>query len=150
MKNLISVIALFSALLLFSNPINAQTKEKETIKNVVASYFKALNAGDKEKVVAQFAPEGVLLAPGAPTATGTAQIRGSYEYVLNTFSFALEQTVSEVIIQGNYAILSSTSKGVLTIKASGEKVEDNFRELFVLQKINGSWKIAKYMYNQPH
>jgi hypothetical protein len=51
-------------------------------------------------------------------------------------------------VQGNYAIVSSTSKGSFVIKAKNETVSDDYRETFVLQKVNGAWKIARYMYNQ--
>ena len=34
------------------------------------------------------------------------------------------------------------------IKASGQTVPDENRELFVFEKVDGNWKIARYMYNK--
>ena len=96
-----------------------------------------------------FTKNGVLLAQGAPTATGSEQVSGTFNYVFNNFSFALKVTIDEVIVQGNYAIVSSTSKGSFVIKAKNETVEAEYRETFVMQKEGRVWKIARYMYNQP-
>jgi ketosteroid isomerase-like protein len=53
-----------------------------------------------------------------------------------------------VEVSGNKAFARSTSKGSFVIKASGQTVADENRELFVFEKVNGQWKIARYMYNK--
>jgi hypothetical protein len=40
------------------------------------------------------------------------------------------------------------TKGTTLIHANGQTVPEENRELFVLQKINGQWKIARYMFNK--
>jgi hypothetical protein len=39
-------------------------------------------------------------------------------------------------------------EGSTLIHATGETVPEENRELFVLQKENGSWKIDRYMFNK--
>ncbi len=146
-KSIFSLLAVAS-FVLFANTTNAQSKAKASVENVVHTYFDALNASDANKVVSLFTTDGVLLAAGAPTATGTEQLKGTFKYVFDNFTYTLEETVGEVTVKGNHAIVRSTSKGTFVIKASGQKVEDEFRELFVLQKVKGDWKIARYMYNR--
>lgn len=59
-------------------------------------------------------------------------------------------TVGKVLILGDYAVATSVSSGKMTVNASGETTEgNNFRETFILRKINGRWLIARYMYNTP-
>ena len=147
MKKLIVGLLTIGSLLL-SNTVNAQSKEK-AVETLVQNYFDALNAGDATKATSYFTKNGVLLAQGAPTATGSEQVSGTFNYVFNNFSFALKVTIDEVIVQGNYAIVSSTSKGSFVIKAKNETVEAEYRETFVMQKEGRVWKIARYMYNQP-
>ena len=148
MKKSIFSLLTIAAFMLLSNSTNAQSKDKAAVEKVVYAYFDALNASDANKVVSLFTTDGVLLPTGAPTAAGTEQLKGNYQYVFDNFSFTLEETISEVTVQGKYAVVRSTSKGSLVIKANGQKVEDDFRELFVLQKVKGAWKIARYMYNR--
>lgn len=147
MKN--SIFGLMTvASMLTPNVANAQSKEQAAAEKLVHTYFDALNAADAEKVLSLFTSDAVLLPSGAPTAAGTEQLKGNYQYVFDNFGFALEETIGEVVVEGNYAFVRSTSKGSLLIKANQQKLEDNFRELFVLQKVNGDWKIAQYIYNQ--
>lgn len=60
----------------------------------------------------------------------------------------LSNLAIEKRINGNYAFARTTSKGATLIHASGETVPEENRELFVLQKENGVWKIARYMFNK--
>jgi len=148
MKNLIFGLITISSLFL-SITVNAQSKDKVAVETLVQQYFDALNSGDAVKVTSCFTKTGVLLAPGAPTATGSEQVNGTFNYVFDNFSYALKVTIDEVIVQGNYAIVCSASKGSFEIKSKNEKVEAEYRETFVLQKEGDTWKIARYMYNQP-
>lgn len=136
------------SLLMSGNTSSAQSNSKTEVEKVVQGYFKALNASDGAKVVSHFTENGVLLPSAAPTAEGTEQLKGNYQYVFDNYTFDLKVTIASVTVQGNYAFVRSTSKGSLGIKANGQKVEAEFRELYVLQKVKGSWKIANYMYNQ--
>ncbi len=138
----------FLSVLFFATTVKAQGKEQAAVKTVVQNYFEALNASDVNKVTSYFTTDGVLLAPGAPTATGTEQLKGTFKYVFDNFTYTLAVSIAEVTVQGNYAFVASTSKGSFVIKASNQKIEDDFRETFILKKVNGQWKIARYMYNK--
>ncbi len=148
MKKSILGLLILVSLFAFKNAATAQSNDKASVEKTVQAYFDALNASDANKAASLFTENGVLLAQGAPTATGSAQIAGTFNYVFDHFKYSLEVSIGEVIVQGNYAVVSSTSKGSFVIKAKNETVADNYRETFVLQKVNGTWKIARYMYNQ--
>jgi uncharacterized protein (TIGR02246 family) len=147
-KSIIGLLTIVS-LLLMGNTANAQSKDKSAVETLVHNYFDALNSGDAAKVTSFFTKTGVLLAQGAPTATGSEQVIGTFQYVFENFSYSLKVSIGEVIIQGNYAIVSSTSAGSFVIKAKNETVVTEYRETFVIHKEGGVWKIARYMYNQP-
>jgi uncharacterized protein (TIGR02246 family) len=148
MKNLGIVLVVIISFLAFGNNVNAQSKNKASVEQIVLNYFDALNASDVNKVVSYFTNDGVLLAPSAPTATGTDQLKGTFQYVFDNFKYTLNVTVGEIIIEGNYAFVSSTSKGSFVIKSTNQTVNDDFRETFIMQKVSGTWKIARYMYNK--
>lgn len=137
------------AMLSFGTTANAQNKNQVAAEKLIRTYFDALNAGSAEKVTSLFTDTGVLLAQGAPTATGREQVNGTFQYVFDNFDYTLKVSIGEVIVQGNYAIVSSTSTGSFVIKATGETVPADYRETFILEKENGVWKIERYMYNQP-
>lgn len=147
MKNPLVKLVVWGSPFFLGQQLAAQSDEA-AVKNAVHAYFKAMNAADLTGVVAAFAEDGVLLPSAAPTARGTEQLSGNYTYVFDNFGFALEETIESAVVTGDRAVVRSTSSGKLTIKASGAEVADNFREVFVLKKVNGAWKIDTYMYNQ--
>lgn len=148
MKSLLFAIAILGSLLFFPSKAEAQTNAKAEIEKLIFAYRDALNASDANKVVSLYTSQGVLLANAAPTAEGAEQVKGTYQYVFDNYKYNLEFTIIEIIVNGNYAFARSTSKGSFIIKASGQTVADENRELFVFEKVNGNWKIARYMYNK--
>lgn len=124
------------------------SKEEAAIKKVIFDYQDALNASDAAKVTELYTENGVLMANAAPTAEGSDQVKGTYQYVFDNFDYDLQFTILDIEVHGNTAYVRSTSKGSFLIKKNGQSVPDENRELFVLQKENGEWKIARYMYNK--
>ncbi len=123
-------------------------KEQSEIKKVLFSYRDALNESNAEKVLSLYTENGVFMPSGAPTAIGQEQIKGTYEFVFSTIQLNIEFYIDEIEIIGEYAFARTTSKGTTLIRASGETVPEENRELFVLRKENGSWKIDRYMFNK--
>jgi len=147
MKKLLPIF-LFSIFLFSATDAESQDKNKLEIESLIQDYQKALNASDLNSVVSIYTKDAVLIPTASPTADGQEQIKQTYVYVFDNFSFNLNFDVLEIEVMGNRAFARSTSKGDLTIKASGETVPDENRELFIFENQNGNWKIARYMYNK--
>jgi uncharacterized protein (TIGR02246 family) len=147
MKKLLFLLTLIATVFI-STSANSQSNEKSAVEQLVRSYFDALNASDFNKVISLFTEEGVLLATGAPTASGNEQVKGTFQYVFDNFKYNLQVTIGDVSVAGKYAFVSSTSKGTYVVKATGQTAPDEYRELFVIEKVKGDWKIARYMYNR--
>jgi ketosteroid isomerase-like protein len=76
------------------------------------------------------------MANSAPSAEGAEQVKGTYQYVFDNFNYTLQFSILEIEVSGNYAFSRSTSKGSVAIKASGQTVPDENKELFVLEKVD--------------
>lgn len=126
----------------------SQNKNKVEIEHLIQNYQTALNASDVNSVVSLYSPDAVLIPNAAPAADRQEQIKQTYVYVFDNFSFNLNFDILEIEMFGNKVFARSTSKGKLSIKASGETIPDENRELFIFEKQNGDWKIARYMYNK--
>jgi len=124
------------------------TMEKSAIEKLIFAYQDALNASDVKKVIELYTKDGVLMANSAPTAEGAEQVKDTYQYVFDNFSYTLQFSIIEIVVNGNIAFARSTSKGSFVIKSSGQTVPDENRELYVFEKVGGNWKIARYMYNK--
>jgi uncharacterized protein (TIGR02246 family) len=124
------------------------TKEQSAIRQLLLSYRNALNASDVPGVLALYTKDGVFMPAGAPTASGREQVKASYEFVFKAIQIHIEFFIEEIAVSGDYAYVTTNSKGTSLINASGQTVPEENRELFVFQKENGQWKISRYMFNK--
>lgn len=77
-------------------------------------------------------------------------MENNYKGLFSGACLDLDFTVLEMNVVSKYAFVRSTSTGQITDKAGKKTATDDFRELWVLEKTNGQWKIARYMFNQSH
>lgn len=125
-----------------------QTTEKTAIEKLLFSYRDALNASDVNKVLPLYTNDGVFMPSNAPSAMGQDQVKAAYEFVFSQIQLNIEFYIDEIVVNGDYAFARTTSKGTTLIHANKQTVAEENRELFVLQKTNGQWKIARYMFNK--
>lgn len=125
-----------------------QISEKLAIEKLLFSYRDALNASDVNKVLPLYTNDGVFMPSNAPSAIGQEQVKNAYEFVFKAIQLNIEFFIDEIITSGDYAFARTTSRGTTLIHANGQTVDEENRELFVLQKISGQWKISRYMFNK--
>lgn len=125
-----------------------QTTEKTAIEKLLFSYRDALNTSDVNKVLPLYSNDGVFMPSNAPSAIGQEQVKAAYEFVFSQIQLNIEFYIDEIVVNGDYAFARTTSKGTTLIHANKQTVAEENRELFVLQNINGQWKIARYMFNK--
>jgi len=158
MKKILITGAIIATVFAFQNKVVSQvnnlkqvkmsTTEKSAIEKTLFSYRDALNTSDVSKVLTLYTNDGVFMPSNAPSAIGQDQVKGSYEFVFKTIQLNIEFFIDEIVINGDYAFARTTSKGTTLIHANGQTVPEENRELFVLQKVNGEWKISRYMFNK--
>lgn len=136
------------ALSLASSLAYAAGSDEKDIKAVIASYKEALKSADSTKVVQNFSPNAVLMTPNAATAKGSNEIKAVYDGLFKILKLDINFSIDEVVVNGEYAFVRSTSKGTATLLENNVKADEINRELFIFQKQNGKWKIAYYMYNK--
>jgi uncharacterized protein (TIGR02246 family) len=138
---------LFSTFHLARAPMVA-TPDQTAIEHLLHAYGDALNAASVPQVLALYAPDGVFMPAGAPSASGPAQVEQSYAAIFQQIRLHIQLHIVEVVVSGNYAFASTTSAGTTRSHATGETAPEENRELFVLQRQAGQWKIARYMFNK--
>ena len=149
MKKKIFCLLTIVIVMLSTITANAQTREQDAIKAVINNYFTILNASDVTKVLELYAEDAVFMPSAAPTSAGKEQIGSAYNHVFSTIAPNLTFKILEItLMDKNNAIVRSESSGTVTLKADNQTVPDANRELFVIKKENGAWKIARYMFNK--
>jgi uncharacterized protein (TIGR02246 family) len=125
----------------------ASAADKEAVRAVNASWFKAYNAHDVDAISALYADDAVLSAPGAPSARGTAAIKQAFQKDIAAATKAgisnNAGTSDEVGMSGDVAwewnTFSATDK-------SG-KVVDKGKYVTVFERRNGKWVIVRDIWN---
>ncbi len=122
--------------------------DENAVAAVLAQYEAAANASDAAAVVQLYAHDGVLMAQDIPSCTGAAAIRAAYEGMFGAITLAIRFEIAEIRqLAPDWVFLRSTSSGTITLKAVGQSVPEGNQELFLFQKIDGTWKIARYCFS---
>jgi uncharacterized protein (TIGR02246 family) len=130
---------------------NTETMEKlakQEIENLLMAYKEALNTSNAEKATALYTKDGIFMPSGAPSAIGKEQIKDAYKFVFSQIQLNIEFFIEEITIENALAYGVTSSKGSTLIHANGQTIPEENRELFVFEKENGTWKIARYMFNK--
>ena len=125
-----------------------EKQEKQKIEALLSEYEKSLNTSDAKLAQSLYTKDGIFMPTEAPSGIGSEGILKSYEYVFSQIQLNIKFFIEEIQIEGNMAFAVTSSKGSTLIHAVGDTIPEANRELFVFEKVNGEWKIARYMFNK--
>jgi uncharacterized protein (TIGR02246 family) len=133
------------ALLLAVTGAQAADSDVDQIRGLLKNYERVLNGSDVAGVLQLYAKDGVFMAQHNPSAVGIDQVETAYTAVFKAIDLNVKFDIVEVeVIAPTWAFARTNSSGTTTINATGDKVSEGNQELFVLQKVDSDWKIARY------
>jgi uncharacterized protein (TIGR02246 family) len=131
--------------------MNAQ---EEAIAAVLANYQDALNGSSTDAVMKLYASDGVFMPQNFPSSVGSDAVRKAYDAVFAAITLTVKFEIAEIRqIAPDWAIARTNSAGSVRVNATGGGGPEANQELFVFQKIDDAWKIARYCFsttNPPH
>ena len=125
-----------------------EKQEKQKIEVLLKNYQKSLNNSDARLAQSLYTKDGIFMPTEAPSGIGSEGILKSYEFVFSQIQLNIEFFIEEIQVEGNMAFAVTSSKGTTVIHATGDNIPEANRELFVFEKVEGDWKIARYMFNK--
>ncbi len=118
------------------------------MEQLLGKYEAALNSGNVPAVLQVYTTDPVVMTAEHPAAVGAAAVEGFYTATFKAIGLNLKFKVAEVKTLGSeWAMLRSTSSGIMKINANGAEIPSSFQELFVLHKEGGKWKFARYFFS---
>lgn len=147
----ISVVSRLSALALclVASPVAAEQKasDEQQIRALDKAWVAAVQAKDLPGTVAFYARDGVLMAPGAPPAEGTAAITEAWRGILALPNGSLTFAPAKVSVAKSRDLAYET--GTYTLAFDGPKghVQDQGKYVVVWRKERGHWKVAADIFN---
>jgi len=121
---------------------------EKAVVAVLAKYQDALNQSDTDAVMTVYAADGVFMPQNSPSSVGAEEVRRAYEAVFRTIKLTVKFNVAEVVeMAPNWVFARTNSAGTVKVLASDAGGPEANQELFLFQKIDGVWKIARYCFS---
>lgn len=122
--------------------------DRTEILALLAGYEQALNTSDTQAAVATYAEDGEFYPYHLPTARGTEELTATYRQIFEAIRLDIAFDVRDVVVAGDLAYVTTVSEGKVTVLGPGITTPEANREVFVLSKSSGAWKVARYMFNK--
>ncbi|MBB5346278.1 YybH family protein [Tunturibacter empetritectus] len=121
---------------------------EQAVAAVLTEYQDAVNQSDTDAVMKLYASDGVFMPQHFPSSVGADAVRKAYLAVFEAITLRVEFKVAEALqIAPDWAIARTNSAGTSKVNATGDGSPEANQELFVFQKINDAWKIARYCFS---
>jgi len=121
---------------------------EKAVAAVLVKYQDALNQSDTGAVMKLYAPDGVFMPQNSPSSVGAEEVRRAYDAVFRTIKLTVKFNVAEVVeIAPNWVFARTNSAGTVKVLATDASGTEANQELFLFQKIEGVWKIARYCFS---
>jgi len=121
---------------------------EKAVVAVLGKYQEALNQSDTGAVMRLYAPDGVFMPQNSPSSVGAEEVRRAYDAVFRTIKLTVKFNVAEVVeMAPNWVFARTNSAGTVKVLATDAGGPEANQELFLFQKIDGVWKIARYCFS---
>lgn len=119
----------------------------EEIQILLQTYQRSLNEANVDLVKSVYADDAIFIGQPFPIATGRDEIVSLYADFLSKLDFDVEFEILEVELGDNLGFVRTRSTGTIVPKGQTPKGSEGNREVFVVKKINGAWKLYRYIFN---
>ena len=121
---------------------------EKAVAAVLAQYQDALNQSDTGAVMRLYASDGVFMPQNSPSSVGADEVRRAYEAVFKGIKLTVQFNVNEIVeLAPNWVFARTNSVGTVKVHETGAGGPEANQELFLFQKIDGAWKIARYCFS---
>jgi len=107
-----------------------------------------------DAVMELYASDGVFMPQNSPSSIGANAIGKAYDAVFKAIKLTVKFNVAEVVeVAPDWVFARTNSAGTVKVHATGAGGPEANQELFLFQKIDGAWRIARYCFsttNPPH
>jgi uncharacterized protein (TIGR02246 family) len=122
---------------------------EDEIRALLGTYERSLNDSDADLAAACYASDGVFMPTTLPTVSGDG-LREGYAGIFSSIRLSVTFTIDELVAASDSVAYALTrSNGTQVVNATGAESAESNREVFIFAREDGSWKISRYIFNQP-
>ena len=119
----------------------------EDIRNLIETYQRGLNEANVDLIRTAYADDAIFIGQPFPTATGVDDIVALYSDFLSKLDFNVQFDVLDMELSGDLGFVRTRSHGTIVPKGQTPEGSEGNREIFVVKKIDGTWKFYRYIFN---
>jgi uncharacterized protein (TIGR02246 family) len=118
--------------------------DEEEIRNLVATWISASQAGDSATVLSLMTDDVVFLTPGQPPMIGKPSFAAaSTAHSEQPFQLSVASDIQEIQIVGDWAFMWTKLSVIASPTTSGQAIKRAGHTLSILKKQNGKWLLAR-------
>jgi ketosteroid isomerase-like protein len=122
--------------------------DREAITKLLNGYGAVLASRSLPDLLSMYTSDGVLMAPGFEPAVGSEALKASYERIFSTIKLDIRFSIDEIVVMdGDWAFARTTAEGRKYWLQKGTDEFHHNQEIFICQKVEGSWRIARYCFS---
>ena len=121
-------------------------QDEKMIEELLNSYSTALNNSDAAAIAALYVQDGCFMPDGLPTIKGADEILASAGKFFERQTVQAGYSILNVVVDQNFGIVDSVATFAIK-NFAGHTTSKKTRDLFMLKRQAGSWKIARYIFN---
>jgi ketosteroid isomerase-like protein len=125
-----------------------KVSDREAITKLLNGYGAVLASRSLPDLLSMYTSDGVLMAPGFEPAVGSEALKASYERIFSTIKLDIRFSIDEIVVMdGDWAFARTTAEGRKYWLQKGTDEFHHNQEIFICQKVEGSWRIARYCFS---
>jgi ketosteroid isomerase-like protein len=125
-----------------------EVSDHEAITALLHAYGSVLASRCLSDLLSIYTSDGVLMALDFQPAVGSEALENSYERIFSTIRLEIEFSIDEIeMMDSEWAFAGTTAEGRKFWLQKGTDEKHHNQEMFVCQKVNGEWKIARYCFS---
>ena len=127
---------------------SCEQKKDSPPSKTLEETIQADNAGDLEKLIANYTDDAILIPAGSVDIVGKNAIREHYRNIFSNSSLQLNASATEIIDGKDLTVIRGNTTGKIISKndSSSSPVNDKF--LMLLKKQSGTWKIYRLTWSK--
>jgi proline iminopeptidase len=131
-----------------SNPLPDIAMDVAAVRALHATWVAAYTAGDLERFMQHWSDDGIMMPPNAPAVAAPDAVRAAAAGLFVDFDIAIQPTIEDVIVSGDWAIVRWRSSSALTPRAGGAPATVAGKALWVLRRDpDGAWRLIYDIWN---
>jgi len=125
------------------------SSQQKDVYDTIIRYQNALNSGDTKTILSLFSKESFSQWNNLPTADTNEKRKMQYDDLFSKEKFHTDFAFDTIWISGDTAVVRTHHHigSVVTNFKEKKTVIDLNREVFIMKKVNDSWKIFLYTFN---